>query len=48
MRPAKGSLMVLKTKSESGSVSLILRVGGLAVVGEERRLTVPRSTAVGM
>ena len=32
IRPAKGSLMVLKTNSESGSESLILRVGGFAVV----------------
>ena len=33
MRPAKGSLTVLKTKSESGSESLTLRLARLAVVG---------------
>jgi len=37
IRPAKGSLMVLKTKMESGSESLTLRVAGSPLWAWERR-----------
>ena len=49
MRPEKGSVTVLKTYSDSGSESLILRTAGSAVVRRSRRPSRFRvSTAVGM
>ena len=48
MRPENGSLMVLKTNSESGSESLTLRVAGSPLLAVAAAFTVPRSTAVGM